>query len=119
MYPRDLATQVRYLRGQCGQALPEGQRVGPGGRPGHRPPVRKVGVGDARRSGSTQTPWFSLRTIRVTVMRDRPNERAIASAVNPAASAARIAESRSRRAACTHWDCGARRSRSVSPPQIP
>jgi hypothetical protein len=30
-------------------------------------------------------PRFPLRTIRVTVMGDRPNERPIASAVNPAA----------------------------------
>ncbi len=52
-------------------------------------------------------------------MRDRPTERAIASAVNPAASAARIASSRSRRAVRSQPDCSALRSGPVSPPQIP
>src|ERR1700761_3314382 len=52
-------------------------------------------------------------------MRDRPNDRPITSAASPAASAARIARSRSRRAACTQADCGVRRSRPVSPPQMP
>ena len=56
---------------------------------------------------------------RVTDVRDRPNDRPIAAAVYPAASAARIARSRSRREARTQRDCSARRSRSVSPPQMP
>ena len=38
---------------------------------------------------------FPVRTIRVTEVRDRPNERPIAAAVYPSATAARIAWSRS------------------------
>jgi hypothetical protein len=57
--------------------------------------------------------------IRVTEVRDRPNDRPIAAAVYPAASAARIARSRSRRVVRSQRDCSVRRSRSVSPPQMP
>ena len=94
---RDLTAQVRYLRGQGGETLTESLRAGFSGRAADRPPSRKGGR-DARRSGSARAPRVSLRRIRVTVMRDRPNG-GRSPHREPAGLAARMAASRSCRAA--------------------
>jgi hypothetical protein len=56
---------------------------------------------------------------RFTDVRARPNARPITAWLDPAAAAAAIASSRSRRTAPTRRDRNARRSRSASPPQTP